>query len=340
MEGEKGTDATAEAPKKSKLWLWVVLIIIAIGIVAAVLLLRKTDNAGTSATADQNETTTETKTETKKVEVWKDGGVAVAGKYADADVVDLGNGSFRMYYAAEPEIANFKSQVYSAISTDGVTWTAEKEIRQGSTFPDVIKLPDGRWRMYYQSNQVIKSAVSTDGLNFTDESGTRIDKTESGFDITNVAASSTVRLADGTYLMVYRGLIDKAYETSEKLPNQTMQLFFYATSPDGLTWTKKGVALDSRNETLLGLADGAELVNLDEGWRLYFWSYKGIYHTTYENGTFGATPVFDFALSTNSQTPFPENPPSDPTLANIAGKWHMYYGQHTKGIYFATLSKE
>jgi hypothetical protein len=37
--------------------------------------------------------------------------------------------------------------------------------------------------------------------------------------------------------------------------------------------------------------------------------------------------------------PFPENPPGDPTLIEINDKWFMYYGQHTKGIYYATLEK-
>ncbi len=339
MEDGQQQAPAAGTPKKSKLWLWVIVIILIIGVAAVVLLLRKTDSAGT---AETNQTkTTETATETKTVETWKDGGVAIAGKYADADVVDLGNNIYRIYYSAEPEVADFNGQVYSATSTDGVTWKEEGEVRREATFPDALKLADGRWRMYYQSNQVIKSAISTDGRKFSDESGTRIDKTETGFTIENVAASSTAILADGTYLMVYRGLINTPYSTTEKLPNQTTQLLFYATSSDGLTWQKKGLALDSRNETLLGLADGSELVKwIDGKIRLYFWSYKGVYHTIYENGAFGGTPTFDFTNSANPNVKFSENPPGDPTLIKIAEKWFMYYGQHTRGIYYATLNKE
>lgn len=333
-EANQGTRA-AEAPKKSKLWLLLVLLLVVIA-VAAVFLLRDKEVANNDTAAPKSENSA---TPTGAVK-WKESGAAIAGKYADADVVDLGNGSYRMYYSAEPEIANFKGQVYSATSTDGITWTAGEEIKQNATFPDVIKLPDSRWRMYYQNNQVIKSAISTDGLNFIDESGTRIDKTETDFTIENIAASSTFILSDKTYLMVYRGLINTPYSATEKLPNQTTQLFFYATSTDGLTWQKKGLALDSRNETLLGLADGAELVRWDDGKiRLYFWSYGGVYHTTYENGVFASTPTFVFTNSADSNVKFSQNPPGDPTLMKIDSSWFMYYGQHTKGIYYANLQE-
>src|SRR3990167_6177190 len=51
---------------------------------------------------------------------WKSGGVAIAGTYADADVIELGDGTYRMYYSSEPEVPNFNGQVNSATSTDGI----------------------------------------------------------------------------------------------------------------------------------------------------------------------------------------------------------------------------
>ena len=35
---------------------------------------------------------------------------------------------------------------------------------------------------------------------------------------------------------------------------------------------------------------------------------------------------------------FPEDPPSDPTVAQINGKWLMYYGINTQGIFYAQLT--
>jgi hypothetical protein len=275
-----------------------------------------------------------------EVPKWKVGGVAIAGQFADADVVDLGGGQFRMYYAIEPEVQGNNLEVYSATSTNGKTWTKEDGTRKTmATFPDVVKLPDGTWRMYFQNAGVVKSATSTDGLTFTDEPGTRIDKTESGFNLDNVGAQSTTILPDGDFLMIYCGTINEPYQTTDKLPNKNTQLYFYATSSDGLTFTKKGIAIDSRDDNLYGFSGGAEFVKWNSGeLRAYFWSYSGVYHTVYTNGTFSA-PTFDFTNSTDSKNKFPQNPPCDPTLAKIKDTWYMYYGQHTKGIYYATLSE-
>ena len=119
-----------------------------------------------------------TKNEEQKPEApaWKEGSAAIAGKYADVDVVEMENGKYRMYYSAEPEVQGFKGQVYSAVSSDGISWTQENGIRmEWAIFPSVIKTPDGRYRMYFQNNGVIKSAISSDGLSWKEESGIRMD---------------------------------------------------------------------------------------------------------------------------------------------------------------------
>lgn len=267
---------------------------------------------------------------------WQEKGVVITGQYADAEVVDLGNGQYRMYFAVEPEVPGNNLEVFSSLSTDGINWTREEGIRKTfATFPDVIKLPDGTFRMYFQNAGVIKSAVSSDGLNWRDEAGIRIDKSEEGFDLENVAAQSATILADGTYAMVYRGTINEPYQTSEKIPNKDTQIYFWAKSSDGLTFEKKGLAIDSRNDTLFGAADGAEWVKWEDQLRVYFWSYGGVYHVNYEDGVF-SKPAFDFTNKKETMVRFPPNPPTDPTLIKIGGKWFMYFGQHTKGIYYAT----
>lgn len=276
----------------------------------------------------------------KTTTVWKEKGTAISGKFADAEVVEFEEGKFRLYYSVEPEVAGNKLELYSATSTDGINWTQEEGIRKTmATFADAVKLPDGSWRMYFQNSGVIKSAISSDGLTWQDETGTRIDAIESGYDLENVGAQTTLMLDDGSYIMVYRGTIEEPYQTSEKIPNNNTQLFFYATSTDGINFTKKGIALDSRNDTLYGLVDGAEWVKWQEELRLYFWSYSGVYHLTYANGIFSVNPIFDFINNNNSQNKFPPNPPGDPTLAKIKDTWFMYYGQHTLGIYYAKLSQ-
>lgn len=274
----------------------------------------------------------------ERIQSWQEAGPVIPGTFADAKVVDLGNGNYRMYYSIEPEVPGNNLEVYSSISTDGINWTKEEGVRKTmAAFPDVVKLTDGSWRMYFQNAGVIKSAKSADGLNWTDEPGIRISKDEPGYELENVGAQGTIRLDDGTYSMAYSGTINQPYQTSEKLPNKDTHIYFWATSKDGLIFEKKGLAIDSRNETLFGAADGAEWVKWDDGnLRVYFWSYNGVYHVVYRDGTF-SKPFFDFTNNKDKMVKFTPNPPSDPTLIKIGDTWFMYYGQHTKGIYLAKL---
>jgi predicted GH43/DUF377 family glycosyl hydrolase len=268
---------------------------------------------------------------------WKYGGVAIPGRYADAEVVYIGNGRYRMYYSAEPEVPGFEGQVYSAVSQDGVTWMEEKGIRmKWATFPSVIALPDGRYRMYFQNGGVIRSALSSDGLSWNMEAGVRVDTAnEAGLNLDNVAAPTVIE-EGGSYIMVYRGTINQKYPA--KVPNDNTQLLLWATSKDGLTFKREGIALDSRNQVFMGMMDGPEFIRWDDGsLRLYFWSYRGIYHTSFKDGKFSQDVDFDYTTLPVQGSLFPENPPGDPTLVKINNKWFMYYGQHAKGIYYATL---
>ncbi len=274
----------------------------------------------------------------QKSSAWVYGGQAIAGTYADADIVELEEGKYRMYFSIEPEVPGNKLEMFSAISGDGKEWETESGVRKEfSTFPDIVKLPDGKYRIYFQSQGVMKSATSADGLSWTDEPGTRIDSSNNaGLNLENVAAPTTISLGD-SYLMVYRGTINQKYPA--KVPNDNTQILLWATSKDGLAFDKKGVALDSRDALFQGLLDGPELVKWDDGTiRLYFWSYKGVFHTTFTGEGFSGDAEFDYTTASNPMIQFPENPPGDPTLAKINGEWLMYYGQHTKGIYYATLN--
>lgn len=190
--------------------------------------------------------------------------------------------------------------------------------------------------MYFQNAEEIKSATSQDGLTWTDEAGTRVDKANAeGLTLQNVAAP-TVLYTGGKYVMVYRATIAERY--SSDVPNSDTQLFMWAESGDGLAFEKKGILLDSRNSQFEGLLDGPELVQWSDGTvRLYFWTYKGVYHGTLAGGTLSA-PEFDYATKqADAMNKYPSDPPCDPTLAKMGSDWFMYYGQHTKGIYFATL---
>lgn len=315
---------------------WVIIVIVVAIIALTVMLLMRDD--GEEAQTTTSTTTTTTPANTVAAKTWTKGATAVKGQYADADTVMLAANSYRMYYAIQPEVVGNKFEVYSSTSTDGITWTADAGIRKtGATFPEVVKLADGTFRMYFQSAAVIKSAKSTDGLTFTDEAGTRIDKTNDlGLTFDNVAAPTVYLQDDGTYMMVYRGTINTPY-VGETVPNKDTQILMWATSTDGLTWTKKGLALDTRDTTLYGLGDGPELFKSDDGLTLSFWSYSGVYWSTVTaDGKFG-TPKKVFALAeATAMNKFPTPTPGDPTYAQFGDTWYMYYGQK-QGIDYAIL---
>src|SRR3989344_1490746 len=316
-------------------WIWIsVLIIVIVLILIGFWVSSRSDSPATSESATTTQPTTTTKTTT----TWTKTGTAVPGSFADADTVKLADNSYRMYYAIQPEVMGNNFEVYSSTSTDGKSWTKDPGTRKTMvTFPEVIKLSDGRYRMYFQSGGVIKSAISTDGLTFTDETGTRIDITnELGLTFDNVAAPTIYAQTDG-FVMVYRGTVNTPY-IGEKVPNQNTQILLWASSVDGLTWTKKDLEVDSRNTTLYNLADGPELfVWKDGSVKLSFWSYLGVYWSTFKEGVFSVPErVFALAEST-TMNKFPTPTPGDPTYAEFNGVWYMYYGQKT-GIDYATAN--
>ncbi|MEK7202371.1 MAG: hypothetical protein AAB669_02495 [Patescibacteria group bacterium] len=310
-----------------KKWLWILSsLVIVVLIIAGIWLIRKpVEPAVTNTTAPESTAKTDTPT------TWTKTGAAVSGQYADADTVKLADDSYRMYYGIQPEVAGNNFEVYSSTSVDGKTWTKEAGTRKTmATFPEVVQLVDGKFRMYFQSAGVIKSAISTDGLSFTDEAGSRIDKTNDlSLIFDNVAAPTVITPSvDGVFTMVYRGTINTPY-AGEKVPNQNTQILLWATSPDGLTWTKKGLAVDSRT-SLYGLADGPELFTWKDGTtRLSFWSYAGVFWSTFKDGGF-TTPEKVFALAeATAMNKFPTPTPGDPTYAEFNDVWYMYYGQNT-----------
>ena len=81
------------------------------------------------------------------------------------NVIRLPAGGYRMYYTGlGPGRAVQESQGYilSALSRDGLTWHKEPSVRldvhkpfasSRVLCPDVIPLPDGRWRMYFQAGR-------------------------------------------------------------------------------------------------------------------------------------------------------------------------------------------
>ena len=160
-----------------------------------------------------------------------------AGEYrvVSSEVVPIGDGRrLRMYYECCAGPQSTTNSIRSAISTDGLDWTAEPGVRVESAghnyaSPRILFLNDGRCRLYYydRGNGII-SAVSDDGgLHFHPETGVRI--TQDGpHDSFAAFACEIFSVADSSgYIMYYAG-----YSHSNRAH------ILRATSADGLIWQK------------------------------------------------------------------------------------------------------
>jgi len=154
----------------------------------------------------------------------------------------------------------------SAASDDGFNWTVEEGLRlesqriEGELYfdvghPTVVRLADGRWRMYYQTSTGIDtplrlfSAISSDGFNFTQEEGVRIDIGPDS-ELSFAGHGRAWRAADGSFWMLLSA------NTHDDTGPSDIAL---ATSPDGLTWAivEPHLFVDGHDPTLLVNADGS-----------------------------------------------------------------------------------
>ncbi len=87
----------------------------------------------------------------------------------DPDVVKIGNKWF-MYVSKGRELL-------AASSNDGDTFEYEKSIRTIGSVSKTVSIGGGKYRQFYCGDGGIDSAVTSDGLNWTDEKGSRL-KTE------------------------------------------------------------------------------------------------------------------------------------------------------------------
>lgn len=192
------------------------------------------------------------------------------------DIIQLPNGSYRMYYYGS-DGANYR--ILSAISTDGLTWTKESGVRVdiggpydsgGATDGHVIKLPNGTYRMYYHGTDGavgrILSAISSDGINWVKEDGVRIDSSQSGS--SDVGNAEVLLLQNGTYRMYY-----KAYDGVHNY-------ILSALSTDSLSWYgEPGVRINYGGTYDSLFAWHSSTIQLLNGtYRMYYSGYDGTNH--------------------------------------------------------------
>jgi hypothetical protein len=274
---------------------------------------------------------------------WTRSTSVVPGRYADAEVFRLPDGRYRMLYGTESEVPADRFGIYSSISRDGRTWRSEGRVLAGMfSGADVVRLPGGGYRMYLNGSATtttetgtttdvgVVSYTSGDGATWQPESGLRLPTSwlrageRYGF-------TSTMRLPSGTWLMAYE--VDRDGSYAPNVPSGLAQIR-WATSSNGLTFTRRGVAVDSRNTLLLGGARSPEFF----GGQLYFHSLKGIFKVTWKGNHFTRPAKLVLGSCRDPKKVFPWTPPpADPTLARIGGTTVMFHGDHTRGIFRTVL---
>jgi hypothetical protein len=175
----------------------------------------------------------------------------------DPGAVRLAGGLYRIYVPSEGE------GTISATSTDGLAFTRDSGVRAtNGGMPGALLLPDNRVRLFLNGakagQQGIFSMISADGLAFMDEGGLRIPSPAEGMVADD---AQPIRLADGTYLMLYQ-LHDAKYE-GKGLDPWTFTELHLATSTDGLNWTP-----DSR---IIGYGGTSCVVEMPDGARYIYY---------------------------------------------------------------------
>jgi hypothetical protein len=200
-------------------------------------------------------------------------------RVVSSEVVPLADsGRLRMYYECCDGPQSQQNSIRSAVSDDGLVWTAETgtrfELRQRNvSSPRILFLDDGRCRLYCsERGKGIISAVSRDdGLTFNQEPGIRI-AADGPFAQYTAFAPEITRLQDGSYRMYYAGYGEP-----------TRADILTAVSDDGLHWQKESQPVLSPDSATWDAVKRSEMCviwnprfsDAGEGFRMFYEACDG-----------------------------------------------------------------
>ena len=243
----------------------IIVVILAIGIVAFVFFY---DSSAPQEETIQEETiqeeeevsTEETTTSiAQKPEVWiKEDGIRVENSISSCTIL-MSDGTYRMYYSG-------MGNILSVVSTDGLNWAKEPgaRISRGANSA-IFKLSDDSYRMIYNEQEGIPpnanlwfvSAISSDGINWTKESGIRL-KVEGAPDFGAISVPDIIKLPDGRYRMYYVG---DMFNYGPKDKQNSIRCAI--SSDDGWTWEREiisGIPTQSMDPDVIILPNGNYLM--------------------------------------------------------------------------------
>jgi len=157
--------------------------------------------------------------------------------------------NYLMWYTGD--VASSTRKIFLATSSDGISWTKNGQVLSddGHThMPSVIwDANESLWKMWYTSGSIaygIHYATSANGVSWTIYGSNpvfAVDSNPVAWDKTSVRSSEVIYDADDSlYKMWYWGNNDDTDPGTYGIHGTG-----YATSPDGITWTRQGQISDS-----------------------------------------------------------------------------------------------
>ncbi len=221
-------------------------------------------------------------------------------KSCTPNVIRLPGGGYRLYYTEfgpGPVIAESDCYIMSARSEDGATWQREglriymhaPYASKSALCPDVIPLPDGRYRMYYEGRRVegptvVLSAVSEDGLNWELEPGLRFGSEELSY---GAPRCLYIESGDGLALRMYFHQFAHPRRRDADAPNHIIS----AVSEDGLHFEQEpGVRIPKETPRESGDIYSPDVIRLGDGtYRMYYAAMSpdisgGVFTATSDDG--------------------------------------------------------
>lgn len=201
------------------------------------------------------------------------------------------NGVYHMYYCGWPSSdVNARWSIGLATSADGINWVkrpqpvvAANSIGANQIGPNSILKIGDYYYLYYTNrnypNYNIGVMKSLNGVDFTPATNTPVLVPTLPWEGTGVNMASVIKDGDG-YKMVYGAGVSSSI-------NNNLSCFGFATSPNGLTWTKSEIPIFDNTKTSNGWGrfDIAypNLIKTDSEYRVYY-SADGNGSTIYRIG--------------------------------------------------------
>lgn len=155
--------------------------------------------------------------------------------HVDAPKVIIDGGGYKMWYAGYDGSIN---RIMYATSVDGLAWVKRGVVLSGTNaFPNTIIKDGANYKMWYQDlvdgHNRIYYATSRDGISWVKQDIALDIGNPGELDDMHVAGAAVIKDGDKTYRMWYSGHDEV-----------TGYRIFYATSDNGLNWTKHGLVID------------------------------------------------------------------------------------------------